>query len=70
VKARFLLPMLPFLCGFAGSFLIALRAKLMGGHGESTVELTPIRVSIGAAFAGLLLCLAFAGPALDHLCGA
>jgi 4-amino-4-deoxy-L-arabinose transferase-like glycosyltransferase len=69
VKARFLLPMLPFLCGFAGSFLVALRARLPGGHDEPTVSMTPVRLSFGAVFAALLLFLAFAGPALDHLCG-
>ncbi|MBO9661408.1 hypothetical protein [Dokdonella sp.] len=70
VKARFLLPMLPFLCGFAGSFLAALRARrLDAGHLEA-IALTPPRLVLGAALAALLLFLAFAGPWLDGLCAA
>lgn len=68
VKARFLLPMVPFLCGFAGSFLVALRARCRPGRDEPTVALTPPRLALGVALAALLLFLAFAGPALDHLC--
>ncbi|HEU4665379.1 MAG TPA: hypothetical protein VFS55_15220 [Dokdonella sp.] len=64
VKARFLLPLLPLLCGFAGSFLVALRPC----RDEATVALTAPRLAAGAALAALLLFLAFAGPALDHLC--
>ncbi|MEO7431636.1 MAG: glycosyltransferase family 39 protein [Dokdonella sp.] len=69
VKARFLLPMLPFLCGFAGSFMVGVRERWQGGVGRPTLALTPLRLSLGAALATLLLFLAFAGPALDHLCG-
>lgn len=65
VKARFLLPLLPFLCGFAASFLCALRER-SGAH--AVIALTPLRLAIGAALAALLLFLAFAGPALDGLC--
>jgi 4-amino-4-deoxy-L-arabinose transferase-like glycosyltransferase len=68
VKARFLLPMLPFLCGFAGSFLVALRARWCAGRAEPTIALTPARIAFGAALSALLLFLAFAGPSLDHLC--
>jgi 4-amino-4-deoxy-L-arabinose transferase-like glycosyltransferase len=68
IKARFLLPMLPFLCGFAGSFLVALRARCAGGRGDWTIVLTPSRLALGATLAALLLFLAFAAPALDHLC--
>ena len=64
VKARFLLPLLPILCGFAGSFLASLRRR---GPDDAIVH-TPARLAIGAALAVLLLFLAFAGPALDHLC--
>jgi len=64
VKARFLLPMLPFLCGFAGSFLAALRSP----RGDAAIALTPPRLAAGALLAALLLFLAFAGPALDGLC--
>ncbi len=65
VKARFLLPMLPFLCGFAGSFLAALRSRDAPG---TAIALTPPRLVVGASLALLLLFLAFAGPALDQLC--
>jgi len=71
VKARFLLPMLPFLCGFAGSFLAALRARGLAWHAQpsaATIALTPPRLAFGAVLAALLLFLAFAGPALDGLC--
>lgn len=100
VKARFLLPMIPFLCGFGGSFLVALRDVLplsrwarvrvedqrssfpraspqplfptgtsFGRRRESgNIGLTPIRLAAGVLLAVLLLFLAFAGPALDHLC--
>ncbi|GAA0712872.1 glycosyltransferase family 39 protein [Dokdonella soli] len=67
VKARFLLPLLPFLCGFAGSFLAALRRHL-AARSEDVIALTPMRLALGALLAVLLLFLAFAGPALDHLC--
>ncbi len=65
VKARFLLPLTPFLCGFAGSWLAALHAR---GSGEAAIAFTPLRLAIGASLATLLLFLAFAGPALDGLC--
>jgi hypothetical protein len=96
VKARFLLPMIPFLCGFGGSFLVALRDRLAwagaaaaamplceSGVTKSTaaaaapmqqdpawsrLQLTPLRLGVGALLAALLLFLAVAGPALDHLC--
>jgi len=73
VKARFLLPMLPFLCGFAGSFLAALRQRGSPSGTPSValtdaIALTPPRLALGTALAALLLFLAFAGPALDHLC--
>jgi 4-amino-4-deoxy-L-arabinose transferase-like glycosyltransferase len=64
VKARFLLPLLPFLCGFAGSFLVASHRR----RGDDTIAFTPPRLAAGAVLAALLLFLAFAGPALDHLC--
>ena len=83
-KARFLLPMLPFLCGFAGSFLVAARAALSGPQRSAfspqpaalganpicipALNLTPPRLALGALLASLLLFLAFAGPALDGLC--
>lgn len=69
VKARFLLPMLPFLCGFAGSFLAAVRARASARRLDA-IAWTPPRLVLGAALACLLLFLAFAGPALDRLCAA
>ena len=78
VKARFLFPMMPFCCGFAGSFLAGspLIASFLRwtasarerAIGNDALALTPIRLAIGAALAVLLLFLAFAGPALDGLC--
>jgi 4-amino-4-deoxy-L-arabinose transferase-like glycosyltransferase len=69
VKARFLFPMMPFFCGFAGSFLAAAFARRTDTVAAGdTIALTPTRLAIGAALAALLLFLAFAGPALDHLC--
>ena len=65
VKARFLLPMLPFLCGFAASFLCAWRER---GDARLAIALTPPRLAAGALLAALLLFLAFAGPWLDHPC--
>ena len=64
-KARFLLPLLPFLCGFAASFLCARRDRV---DGSSAIASTPARLAAGAALAALLLFLAFAGPWLDGLC--
>lgn len=65
VKARFLFPMMPFLCGFAGSFIAASFAR---DEARDAIALTPRRLAIGAVLAALLLFLAFAGGALDHLC--
>ncbi|WP_395679639.1 hypothetical protein [Dokdonella sp.] len=65
VKARFLLPLLPFLCGFAASFLCASRER---GDADAAIARTLPRLAIGAVLAVLLLFLAFAGPWLDGLC--
>jgi len=67
VKARFLLPMMPFLCGFAGSFIASLPSP-QPLFRERERGITAPRLIAGAVFAALLLFLAFAGPALDHLC--
>ncbi|HEX5125050.1 MAG TPA: hypothetical protein VFV97_17530 [Rhodanobacteraceae bacterium] len=67
VKARFLFPMMPFVCGLAGSFLVAALARRHTGT-DATIAPTPPRLAIGAVLAALLLFLAFAGPALDGLC--
>src|SRR5262249_38148676 len=72
VKARFLFPMMPFLCGFAGSFLVASASRFAPDRAstgdEDTQATTPIRLAIGAALAARLLVPAFAGPASDRLC--
>ena len=65
VKARFLLPMLPFLCGLAGDVLArAVAPRRVDG----TLALAPPRLLFGTALAALLLFLAFAPAALDGLC--
>jgi len=75
VKARFLLPIMPFLCCFAGSFLVCLRLHAQQHRAPATMDVveeslsfTRLRMAIGAALATFLLFLAFAGPALDGLC--
>jgi hypothetical protein len=69
VKARFLLPLLPFLCGFAATALVALRRHVVPGRRDDVVvSFTPLRAAFATGLAALLLFLAFAGPALDHLC--
>jgi len=65
VKARFLLPMLPFLCGLAGDVLAHVVAPR---REDGALALTPRRISVGAVIAALLLFLAFAPAALDNLC--
>lgn len=65
VKARFLLPMLPFLCGLAGDFL----ARTLTPRSEgNALALGMPRLALGAVLATLLLLLAFAPAALDGLC--
>jgi 4-amino-4-deoxy-L-arabinose transferase-like glycosyltransferase len=68
VKARFLLPLIPFLCAFAGTFYSNLPARISGADTEPLAFTIP-RLAIGAVLAAVLLVLAFAGPALDGLCG-
>jgi len=66
VKARFLLPMMPFLCAFAGSALASLQRP------DATVAVRlqgAMRWVIAALLALLLLLLALAGPWLDQSCG-
>jgi len=67
VKARFLFPMIPFLCAFAGSFYSAMHAR-RAGIAPDRLVFTPPRLLAGGAMAALLLVLAFAGPALDQAC--
>ncbi|HKE48596.1 MAG TPA: hypothetical protein VKB52_11075, partial [Rhodanobacteraceae bacterium] len=68
VKARFLLPMVPFLCAFAGTFYAGSPTQAASDDGR--LAFTPLRLAIGGVIAALLLFLAFAGPALDGLCKA
>ena len=67
VKARFLLPLTPVLCGLAGSAMVALAARA-GTARESAIAVTPRRLGAGALLAALLLFLAFGGPLLDASC--
>lgn len=62
VKARFLLPLLPFFAGFAASAIVDLRAGI-------AATLPRWRWMLAAAMALGLLVLAFGGPLLDHSCG-
>lgn len=67
VKARFLLPMMPFLCAYAGSALVSLSQP-------SAAAPAPLRYAGGlrwllaAVLAATLLLLALAGPWLDRSC--
>jgi len=62
VKARFLLPLLPFLAGFAASAIADVRDGI-------AVALPRWRWMSGAVTALGLLVLAFGGPLLDRSCG-
>jgi 4-amino-4-deoxy-L-arabinose transferase-like glycosyltransferase len=66
VKARFLLPMMPFLCAFAGSAL----ASLNRPDAAAAVRVQgAMRGTIAAALSLLLLMLALLGPWFDRSCG-
>lgn len=65
VKARFLLPMLPFLCALCGEVLARVLAPR---RDDGALALSMPRLGLGMLLAALLLLLAFAGPALDGLC--
>ncbi|UXI67959.1 glycosyltransferase family 39 protein [Tahibacter amnicola] len=67
VKARFLLPMVPFMCAFGGSFLAGI------GRGDNAIcppgwAHQRLRVVIGLVLGLILLGLAFLGPLLDRSC--
>jgi 4-amino-4-deoxy-L-arabinose transferase-like glycosyltransferase len=67
VQARYLLPIVPVFCVFAGAaFARALQARDIA----DVVTATPLRLALGTALAALLLWLAFAGPFLDGYCRA
>lgn len=65
VMQRYLFPFMPFLCGFAGSALVALRAR----DEAPALAFARWRWLAGALLAALLLGLAFLGPLLDGGCG-
>jgi hypothetical protein len=67
VQARYLLPMVPVFCVFAGA---ALARTVRVPRESDAVVVTPLRLALGAALAALLLWLAFAGPFLDGYCRA
>lgn len=69
-KARFLLPMLPFLGGLAASFALGLahRSTRPAVGGEELMDFTAKRLVVGALLATLLLALAFGGPLIDRPC--
>jgi hypothetical protein len=62
VQSRYLLPMMPVFCGFAGDAL----ARSLPGGGAAPPRRTAL--AAGAVLAALLLWLAFAGPWIDHVC--
>lgn len=68
VKARFLFPLLPLLCGLAASWLVALARRGTADAAHAPIAFTPMRLGIGAALAALLLALAWLGPVLDRTC--
>lgn len=63
VKSRFLLPLLPVICVFAGHFLAQWRMLRTNAS-----LLSPTQRAVGTALAALLAFLALAGPALDNAC--
>ena len=67
VKARFLFPMMPFLCAFAGSFFAAWPVR-DSGFARDPLAFTRPRLIVGSLLAVLLIVLAFAGPVLDPSC--
>lgn len=72
IMERYIVPMLPFLAGFGGSFIAATLRRADNEPDSSmtstTIALTPLRLALGTALAALLLFLAFGGPLLDRSC--
>lgn len=68
VKARFLFPLLPLLCGLAASWLASLARRHAADTATGQIALTPLRLGAGAALAALALALAWLGPVLDGTC--
>ena len=67
VKARFLVPMLPFLSGFAASALLSILPASATGV-PSPLSSNRMRLAMATALSALLLLLACAGPWLDASC--
>lgn len=67
VMQRYLLPMLPFLCGFAGSFVLAVGLRLRGAESAALI-ITRWRLVLGGVLALVLLGLSTLGPLLDASC--
>ncbi len=69
IKARYLVPMLPFLCGFAASAMVSLMSAPATADGlDSPLSARRWRLVPAVALALLLLFLACAGPWLDSSC--
>ena len=62
--ARYLLPMMPVMCGFAGDAY----ARLAGADAGDGASFTRLRLLAGSLLAALLLFLAFAAPWIDGYC--
>lgn len=67
VKARFLLPMLPFFSGFAASALVSVLPQQLA-DGSSPLTASRVRIVAAVLLAALALFLACAGPWLDASC--
>lgn len=65
VMQRYLFQMMPFLCGFAGSFLAVLVQR---GGAQSALVSSRWRLAAGAGLGLVLLGLAWLGPILDGNC--
>lgn len=65
VMQRYLFQMMPFLCGFAGSFLAMLVQR---DNRQSALAANGWRIALGAALALALVGLAWLGPVLDGNC--
>lgn len=65
VMQRYLFQMMPFLCGFAGSFLSMM---IQRDQGQTALAFSRWRMALGSGLALLLLALAWLGPVLDGNC--
>lgn len=71
VKTRFLLPMLPVLCLFAGHAIARWQAQrsVTPSTSDATTIWSPERLATALLLAGALVALATLGPYLDRACG-